>query len=209
MLLGGLAFMGQRIYEQRKEEARVAEEQREIEEAYRWIHYSVDRLRHGEYWATLPDSFLAEVSVYRPLECLFGEPNEFGIFHRIYLILRMYYHQGGVYLPYEMLIDYFSEEFEPDGTLRLYNNGHHPEIEAFVIWMRNERRITPLERDQVSNYREALASIYGGYIDEHHENGFRVQNFGHLSPQMYDALARAEADSDYVLDLTSLQEAGY
>ena len=209
MLLGGLAFMGHRIYEQRKEEARVAEEQREIEEAYRWIHYAIGRLSHGDYWWLVPSDYLEEVSMYQPLEWLDFAPNDFGIFDRIYLILRMYYHRGGVYLSYEAIVDYMSEEFEPDGTLRLYNNGHHPEIEAFVNWMREEPRITNLRYHQLSEYERSLDNIRSAYTVKHLEQGFRGQPFNQLSPQMYDALARAEADPDYVLDLTSLQEAGY
>ena len=47
------------------------------------------------------------------------------------------------------------------------------------------------------------------YFSEHRDQGFRSQPFFQLSSQIYDALARAEADPDYELDLTSLQEAGY
>ena len=118
-------------------------------------------------------------------------------------------HRSGVYLSYETLVDYFSEEFEPDGTRRLYNNGHHLEIEAFVNWMRDEPRITELEDHQVREYERSLNNIYRRYVRTHREEGFESQLFQELSPQMYDALARAEADPDYVLDLTSLQQAGY
>ena len=209
ILLSSFAFIGYQIYEQRKEEARMAEEQREIEEAYRWIHYSIGRLVHGQDWDILPQESLASLSVYRPLDSFQTQPNDFGILYRTYLILRMYYHRGGVYLSYETLIDYFSEEFEPDGTLRLYNNGHHPEIEAFVVWMRKEPRRTNLRDGEFDEYQESLNDIYRVYVLEHQDEGFRRERFSELSPQMYDALARAEADPDYILDLTSLQEAGY
>ena len=216
MLLGGLAFMGHRIYEQRKEEARVAElqreveeKQKEIEEAYRWIHYAIGRLWHGDYWWAVLPEILARESEYRSLESFGLVRNDFGIYSDIYLMLRMYYHRSGNYLSYEALIDYFLEEFEPDGTLRLYNNGFHPEVEAFVVWMREEPRIKPDREGEVIEYLWALQRIYTSYFNQHREQGFRSYPFHMLSPQMYDALARAEADPDYVLDLTSLQEAGY
>ena len=209
ILLSGLIFIGYQIYEQRKEETRMAEEQREIEEAYRWIHYAIGRLVHSQDWDLLSPETLGEMSIYQPLESFDNITNDFGIFYRIYLVLRMYYHRGGVYLSYETVIDYFSEEFEPDGTLRLYNNGHHPEIEAFVVWMRKEPRIIRLGTGEVNNYFESLNDIYRAYVSAHRDEGFSRERFSELSPQMYDALARAEADPDYVLDLTSLQEQGY
>ena len=155
IILSGLVFIGYQIYEQRRDEARMAEEQREIEEAYRWVHHAIGRLGHRDEWGWMSQTTLAERSTYQPLESSRIKPNDFGIFYLEYLILRMYYHRGGVYLSYEKIIDYFSEEFEPDGTLRLYNNGHHPEIEAFVIWMREEPRVTRMRDNpnhQVNRY---------------------------------------------------------
>ena len=132
IIISGLAFIGYQLYEQRREEARVAEEQREIEEAYRWVHHAIGRIGYATIRGWVNPYEFEEMSTYRPLDSFRTTPNEFGIFYRIYVILRMYYHRGGVYLSYEKLIDYFSKEFEPDGSLRLYNNGNHPEIEAFV-----------------------------------------------------------------------------
>ena len=209
VLLIGFAYIGYQIREQRREEIRVAEEQREIKEAYLWIYYAVAGLPHGDYWHVFHDGYLIRIGVYQSPESLFGSPNEFGIYEHIYVVLRMYEHRGGVYLPYDIVIEYLSEEFEPDGTLRLYNNGRHPEIEAFVEWMRKEPRITSLTEHQVSEYRRNLERIYSSYFGKHREQGFRSVPFHQLSPQMLDALARAEADPEYVLDLTSLQEAGY
>ena len=159
-----------------------------------------------------PDDLLeSELDRARERDGKFGppitgvDPNEHGIWIRPYLALRLYYHRTGIYLSYEKaVIDYFSEEFEPDGTLRLYNNGHHPEMEAFVTWMWEGRR-----RDELLEYIETIDSINASYLFEHEDVGFINQALHYFSPQMLDALARAEADSDYVLDLTSLQEAGY
>ncbi|MCL2594737.1 MAG: hypothetical protein FWD83_04370 [Promicromonosporaceae bacterium] len=41
---------------------------------------------------------------------------------------------GDTGLTYDTLIDYFSEEFESDGSLRLWVNGRHPEMAAFMLW---------------------------------------------------------------------------
>jgi len=104
-------------------------------------------------------------------------------------------------------VDYYSEEFEPDGSLRLYNNGKHPEIEAFVTWMWEGRRREEA-RDFVVRLRDLLGEYTFARIDEGNEN-WGYPSFGQLSPQMYDALARADADPDYVLDLVSIRLAGY
>jgi len=209
IMLGGFGFVGYQINENRREEARMAEEQREIEEAYRWLHYAVGILGTGGTgsWDFVNPSILERSSVYRPFGSFSGEPNDHGIFWWQYLILRMYYHRGYTYLSYEMLIDYFSEEFESDGTRRLYNNGRHPEIEAFVVWMREGLRSE--QNGEFDRYWESLDRIRNIYTVNHRDQGFRSQLFYQLSPQMFDALARAEADPDYVLDLTSLQEQGY
>jgi len=210
LLLIVTLFVGYRINEQRKEDARMTEEQRETEEAYRWIHYAIGRLDHGRLsgWYLTPPEILEEMSVYRSLESFRTQPNDHGIFTNIYMILRMYYHRGGVYLSYEMLIDYFSEEFELDGSLRLYNNGNHPEVEAFVIWMREELRATR-HGGEFEIYFEKLDNIMRSYSPEDMERWLRIPLINQMSPQMLDALARAEADPDYILDLTSLREQGY
>jgi len=67
-----------------------------------------------------------------------GTINDFGIDARMYLHLIWYERETGNVLPFEMVVDYFSQEFEPDGSPRLYNNGNHPEVEAFVNWMWEE-----------------------------------------------------------------------
>jgi len=206
IILSGLLFIGYRINEQRREDARMAEEQREIEETYRRLHYAIGRLSYDELrtdgWERHLPEVLEQFSSYQPLDP--SHKNESGIFFRQYYILRMYYHHGDIYLSYEMLVDYFSEEFEPDGSLRLYNNGHHPEIEAFIIWMWEGHRWV-----EFIEYEENLNNLRTRYISENSIDRFSIPIINHMSHQMLDALARAEADPDYVLDLTSLQEQGY
>ena len=118
-----------------------------------------------------------------------------------YLSLRFYENRTGVYLSYEKAMDYFSQEFEPDGSLRLYNNGNHPEIEAFVDWFWENKA----EFDEFQNRMRQLLFDYFNANESAREMGTIFR----LSPQMLDALARAEADPGYVLDLTSLREQGY
>lgn len=210
-ILIGIGFTGYRLHQHRQEEMRMAEEQREIADAYRWLHYAMgifNTRRRGNW--DLADGwdpeFLDLMSNYRPLDS-FSELNEHGIFSWPYLVLRMYYHRGGVYLPYDKLIDYFATEFEPDGERRLYNNGRHPEIEAFVVWMRAGLR-NEME-GEFSQYRSSLNRIHRDYFAEHGITFRELPHLHQLSPQMLDALARAESDPNYILDLTSLQEAGY
>ena len=205
IILGSILFLGYQVHEQRREEARMEEEQREIEEAYRWLHYAIGMVRYCRLsgWVIEYSVILERMSTYQTFDSLLGtEPNEHGIFHRLYLKLRMFYHRTGVHLSYESLVDYFSEEFEQDGSLRLYNNGNHPEIEAFVTWMRDGLRVG---RDsEFEEYRESIDDVRVSYPSEQ-----PMTSIMDMSPQMLDALARAEADPDYELDLTSLQEQGY
>ena len=130
--------------------------------------------------------------------------NSYGIDVITYLILQFYYIQTGIDLAWEVVADYFSEEYEPDGELRLYNNGNHTEIEAFVTWMWEERMA-----EKARDYRDEIDKIRNKYVSENRDNGFESRALTDFSPQMLDALIRAEADSDYELDLTSLQEQGY
>ena len=228
LIVVGVGIVGFRAYQQRQEELRMEEireaereaereTEREAEEAAAFeLANTYVRLSYAfgigyEFEGELEDlNEYAIEFIHRSLGT-FGplfrnsEPNRHGIWVRAYLPLRFYYHRTGIYLPYQKaVIDYFAEEFEPDGTLRLYNNGHHPEMEAFVTWMWEDQR-----REELLEYIETIDFIYGNYFFDHQDDGFALQSFSQLSPQMLDALARSESDPDYELDLTSIQEAGY
>jgi len=187
--------------ELRAEEA----EQREIAETYLRLNYAfgvagagwVDQFRiewalegAGEYWP-----------FFGPLR----EVNPFGICVFSYLSLKKYELETGNTLLFETVLNYFSEEFEPDGSLRLYNNGKHPEIEIFVEWMWEGMRLGDM-LDFV-DYIDRM--IYLPYFRDKRDEGFQWQNLFHLSPQMLDAIFRAYVDPDYVLDLTSLLQTEY
>ena len=143
---------------------------------------------------------------YRPFRTISPERNRFGICVSTYLFLKFYERETGNTISYEALMDYFSQEFEPDGSLRLYNNGNHPEIQALVEW----RWGFGASWREFGIYFDRIMDVYGDYCRTHEEAGFIFDSrWGTLSPKMLDSLARAEADPDYVLDLTSLQQAGY
>ncbi|MCL2367556.1 MAG: hypothetical protein FWC72_01025 [Oscillospiraceae bacterium] len=173
-----------------REEA-VREQERQIAEAYRMANYIL--------WYSDPrEAQERDPTVYRPFRKVPSEENPFGICYYIYVLLLLYERETGNRFTYEAVVDYFSQEFEPDGSLRLFNNGKHPEMEAFVDWAWNAHSTFVRYLDYISDiWRAYLAANEGVDIPWHT-----------LSPQMLDALARAEADPDYVLDLTSLQRAG-
>ena len=142
---------------------------------------------------------------YRPFREITPERNEFGICVSTYLFLKFYERETENKVSYETLTDYFAQEFEPDGSLRLYNNGKHPEMQSLVEW-----RMELGSWEKFGEYlNNRILDIYSAYIRDHEDAGFIFQSWHALSPQMLDALARAEADPDYVLDLTGLQQAGY
>jgi len=138
LFLGVIAHIGitmlrnaerQRELEAVMEAERIA--QREIVDAYVRVNYAFaiwTTIMHGE-------EVYSVSGIYRPLPDVMSSQNPFGVCSILYLLLRMYYHRVGVVLEYEKVVDYFSQEFESDGSLRLYNNGKHSEIEAFVTWM--------------------------------------------------------------------------
>jgi len=135
--------------------------------------------------------------------------NSFGIDYASYLALKMYELETDIILSWETVLDYHSQEFEPDGSRRLYNKGKHPEIEAFVEWMvEGNRGGASATRDTAAwRFIRRLLDIYHYYNIAHED--FTFARMASLSPQMLDALVRAYTDPDYVLDLTSLQQAGY
>ena len=212
IILSGVAIFGIYTYvdivRQRELEANELEiemaEQRRIMETYERVNVLFG-LATGPYSTFGREAALLHGGRFRPLRETPAERNSFGIETGRYILLRMYYHQTGMLLAYETVIEYFSQEFEPCGALRLYNNGKHPELEAFVEWMWEE----PSRLHSSNDYLFTLYTIHQEYNSVSNDAGFVRQDFFALSPQMLDALARAEADPDYILDLTNLQQQGY
>jgi len=192
----GVIFGAFRIHEHRGREAEM-----EIAETYARFHYAVG-------WGTGSAALVPELGTYMcPTD--WGRQNRFGIDVGIYLNIKFYEHESGNTLSYETLMDYFAEEFEPDGSLRLYNNGKHPELQAFVEWRWESRQQPRTHRSQV-DIQLLMSARYQDYGRNNDEfKGFPDITLGDLSPQMLDALVRSFFDPDYVLDLTSIQQAGY
>jgi len=173
--------------------------------AFLWGNNSIANTDDLERWS---DWRLEDFASYSPFENGRG-PNSFGIDYASYLALKMYELETGNILSWETVLDYHSQEFEPDGTRRLYNNGKHPEIEAFVEWMVEGNRggASATRHTPAWVFIRRILDIQHYYSVEHED--FRFIHMASLSPQMLDALVRAYDDPNYVLDLTSLQQAGY
>ena len=165
--------------------------------------------------------YLEQIGIYMPLSEADLGKNRFGIVVNTYLLLKLYERETGNEIPYEMVVDYFSQEFEPDGSLRLHNNGKHPEINAFVEWMWGIEWTWGRSMhgfDEFNRFLVVLQSVYSIYYLSNRENGFVRYPFNELSPQMLDALVYAKGDAtsfsnlDPVIDalnLTELQQQGY
>ena len=192
----------EKIEKERVEQERIAMSYVKVNRAFgmRGI-ISTDWRSYHEY-GTLSWFALEDGGMYLPLP----EPNVNGVRVGIYLRLRLYENRTGIYLPYDKVVDFFSEKYEPDGSLRLYDNGKHPEIEAYVDWS------WELNTEDLEGLSSRIDRIYAVYIANHSvRNGgeFIYVCISDMSPQMLAALARKEADPDYELDLTSLQQQGY
>jgi len=208
IILAIILFMGipayRNIMRQRKLEVEMElerERQRDISETYLRLNYS--------FLMALDPDIDGELAIegggmFKPLYETLSSQNPFGISTRRYVLLLMYYHQTGNILEYEVVVEYFSQELEPDGTLRLYNNGNHPEFETFVAWMWDGRR-----NQEARRFFDQVLVAYTDYHLAHSSEGFARQHLSTLSPQFLSALARSVVDPDYILDLTSLQQQGY
>ena len=134
-----------------------------------------------------------------------------GVHWHTFLRLRIYESRTGIYLPYEKVVAYFSKEFEPEGALRLYNNGLHPEIKAYVNWFNDEINW----RVDGGDFFERIHEIYGdsleAYRNQHQQEGVTIKfrRLGDLSAEMLTSIARKVEDPDYELDLIDLQRQGY
>ena len=211
VILVGAIFGIASIYrhiEREAEKVTAMEQEREIAEARAKAHYSLGR-GDGGSWFWLEYGFSSEADSLQ-------NGNKFGIDAYLYILLKLYEKETGIYLPYETVVDFFTHEFESDGSLRLYNNGKHPEFQAYVEWMwenRNSRDILGSGEDCiVAAFVWDIWILYQEYrmtAQQEENEDFEDIRFFHLSPQMLDALFRAYVDPDYVLDLTSLQQQGY
>ena len=162
-------------------------EEKNIMKAYEYVNYA--------FFFT--NGMTELTGVYEPITIY---ENNYNIHCKSYIAVKIFNTKGSGVLSYEAVKDYFSQEYEVDGTLRLYNNGRHLEIEKYVEWV--------LENyNEICDYFDNIQIIYSKYSRENSD--FDFQLFHLLSPQVLDELMKKESDPDYELDLLSLQKQGY
>ena len=118
-----------------------------------------------------------------------------------YTALVLYRSQTGSILTFEQVMEYLSEEFEEDGSIRIYTNGLHPEIAEFVNW--REATMNSTTGGLVIRYLSRLDGIYFYYVQEN--ESFPLGDLSLLPVEMLDELLRRAEDKDYIMDLTSIQ----
>ena len=150
---------------------------------------------------------------YRPLPHSPEEVSQHGLIFHTYLWLLFYYHETGVNLPYDKVIEFLSEEFESDGTVRLHNNGLHPEIYTHIEWFAQHRLDFGLNYLQDSFrgftfdlWREYMSQLEALGIDYNTlpDRGAFPSGVGELSADALNALARLIADPNYSVDFGQL-----
>ena len=166
--------------------------QEKLREAYYSQNSYFGRLVSGSRMMLrdVPDE---ELSQYMPVNL--SIPNVDGIDIIIYLTLEYYRNRTGRTLTYDQVIQYLTEEFEDDGEVRIYTNGRHPEVAAYVEWS----YWRGVSRDE---YIWKLQEMYSEHASE---NQLAIGDFLRLPIGMIDALIKKEADPDYEMDLTSIQ----
>jgi len=204
----GAVQLHRHIIHQREVEAEMAE-QRRIAETYFRLNFAffLVSFSTGDREEMLIE--MGGMYISYPQDDWFVS-NRFGIDVTHYLFLKVYERETGATLSHDTMIEYFSHEFEPDGSLRLYNNGKHPEMEAYVEWVwEGALNWEETRLRELLAFKDDIDRIYRLYRIENADNGFERRTILELSPQMLDALLRAKFDPDYELDLISLQQAGY
>ena len=193
LIIGGVLGVMQMV-ERAKKDNELEMRQMEIRQAYADLHFAFYCANDTDL-SILPDYCYEYVRLIR-------SSNPYGVFTRTYISLKLFEQKTGNVLEHDDAIEYFQQEYEEDGELRLYNNGRHPEIEAYVDWMQSNRPAAEV-------YIEKIFSVYFTYIYEDYSIDFEWVNFYDLTSFMLDELIKKEADPDYDLDLVSLQQQGY
>jgi hypothetical protein len=202
----GFAIIRTVIISQREATA-IMEQEREIRIAYEQVNYAfllVEDRRMVRFFDREEGELEGE---FRTLPEVDPEVNPFGILAPVYILLIMYEEATGDVLTYDTVLDYFSQKYEEDGSLRLHNNGKHPEIHSFVEWMWEEYRWWEEFPSFISKIRSAHLRYDRANQDSEIE-GLLIHN---MSPQVLRKLVRAANDPEYLeqMDLTGLQQVGY
>ncbi|MCL2594738.1 MAG: hypothetical protein FWD83_04375 [Promicromonosporaceae bacterium] len=158
-----------------------------------------------------------------------AEPiNPFGRMQFVQAFVHASAIDGGTGLTYEILEEYFAHEFEPDGTLRLWVNGRHPEMEAFILWLGYTRTsgIRPITseypqraavRDLAIHYQELIIGTLAQYPAysgrgcpvsyDSNVSGSWLNVFDFLSPMELAELERWHREPGTELDLVGVWRA--
>ena len=128
-------------------------------------------------------------------------PNASGIDAGLYIGLIMFERHTGNILTKEQVFDYFSQEFEDDGEVRIFTNGRHPEIAAFIEW---REKYSP----ELHAHVVRISNIYFDYAEAQGEDFPRFAGSGVLvmPTEMLDEILEKDINPDHVLDLTSIQD---
>lgn len=139
IIIGG-ALLKQRREEQEMQSKMETERQAEINMVYKnqntYLHIRRDRTEYLPYDDYHINELLADLLCY-----------EF---------------ETGTVLTYEDIIEYMDSEYEPDGSLRLYNNGNWPEIEAYMDW-----RTLPEKEDSCKSVMVSLLLFRHDWFEEY------------------------------------------
>ena len=128
-----------------------------------------------------------------------GTLNPDGNYNYEYVRNACYLKYTGIVMTHEQIVDYLSEEFESDGEVRIYDNGRHPEIAAFVEWSWENQEL-------LQEYEDRLSSIYTEYRREYWRQGFEGCPMYEWTTEVMDEIIKKEADPDYELDLLGIQQ---
>ena len=195
-----------RLITNSQREATQREEMMEQRIAYAQVNYAF----------RLPEDLIrvnTEVCIERygmfiPLPEVDPEVNRFGIITGIYVSLLMYEISTGNVLPYEIVLDYFSQEYESDGSLRLHNNGKHPEIHDYVEWMWERSRWWM----EFGRFFSDVNAMKFNYYLNNPDSEFGNPPIHSLSPEMLRVLAFTYSDPEWCateMNLTEMYRAGY
>ena len=186
-------------YTENRQEGQSVISQEELREAYRRRSRYLGRLLYDFDDTEFRAGGSRREELYSFMSVDPFRPNVNGVNTVLYIIFEYYRRSTGNNLTYDMVIDYLSREFEDDGEVRIHINGRHPEIVDYLEW-------AYMMPNSSSVFVNRLRELFYEYADENNLPVGDFRHFEHLPTEMIDALMRKEADPNYVLDLTSIQE---
>ena len=153
--------------------------------------------RQNKYFAALLSRYKYEFEYWHQYLPLDFETNHIdGIRAETYMNIACYRSESGGSMTYAQVIDYLSQEFEDDGKLRIYTNGRHPDIAAYIKW--DDRGYSSL----YAAYRQMLHEIYIAYA--HANEGFPIADIYTIPSAMLDELIKKAAELYYKFDEDAL-----